>query len=268
MIIVKLFGGIGNQMFQYALGRGLSLDQKTELAFDLSWYKNSPDRQFTLENFNISGKPITTFQKINSLSVQRIKESSFAFDSKILSTEKNVFLDGYWQSPKYFEGIEDILKKDFTLKDVQDEKYETLLKKISRVNSVSLHIRRGDYLSEKNVRVYENCPHEYYEKAIKYIKERMGDIELFVFSDDMDWVKKNIRFDFLVTFVSDFGFTDCQELILMSKCRHNITANSTFSWWGAWLNQNKGKIIVTPKKWFIKERERERDLIPSLWIKL
>ncbi len=268
MIIIKIFGGIGNQMFQYALGRRLSLEQKTGLVFDVSWYKNSPDRLFTLNHFNISGKGITVFQKISSLFIPHIKESSFAFDSKILSVGKNVFLTGYWQNLKYFEEIESILRKDFIPKDIQGEKYEALLKKISGSNSVSLHVRKGDYLSGKNVRVYESCTPEYYKKAVKYIKEKTGDIELFVFSDDEDWVKKNISFGFPVTLVSEKGFIDYQELMLMSLCKHNITANSTFSWWGAWLNQNKKKIVVTPKKWFISEEKKEAALIPSSWIRL
>ncbi|MCK9351778.1 MAG: alpha-1,2-fucosyltransferase [Candidatus Pacebacteria bacterium] len=268
MITVKFTGGLGNQMFQYAFGRRLSLDQKSELFFDTSWYKKSPDRNFTIENFQIAGKPSTKFEKIKRLFSETIEEKTLLFDTKVLSTNDSLFLNGYWQSPKYFEDIEDILRKDFTLKKPQGEKYDEMLRKITMGNSVSLHVRRGDYLAEKNVSVYTECSPEYYKKAIQYVKEINEDIHLFIFSDDTDWVKENLKIDLPATYVSAEHFTDYQELTLMSACRHNITANSTFSWWGAWLNKNPEKIVITPGKWLVTDSNYENDLLPEEWTKL
>jgi hypothetical protein len=269
MITVKFTGGLGNQMFQYALGRRLSLDRKTELSFDTSWYEKSPDRAFTLYNFQIAGKPMTKFEKIKRLFSANIKEKSLFFDKKILSANNNSFLDGYWQSPKYFEDIEDILQKDFTLKKPQGKKYDEMLRKIMFGNSVSLHVRRGDYLAVKNTQIYALCTSEYYVGAVNHIREKTGDMQIFVFSDDTEWVKKNLKFNAPMFFVSEEHLADFQELMLMSACKHNITANSTFSWWGARLNKNPQKIITAPQKWFAFPNEgNEKDLVPENWIRL
>ena len=268
MIFIKFTGGLGNQMFQYALGRKLSVLQKTELAFDISWYEKSPNRKFLLDNFQVLGKPISRSNRVKKLFTKKIKEQSFLFDSRILSAGKNSYLDGYWQSPKYFDDIENILRKDFTLKNPQSEKYETMLKKIAETNSVSLHIRRGDYLAVKNTAVYTPCSMEYYKKGIEYIVSKVGMIDICIFSDDTAWVKENLKTNFPILFVSDEGFSDYQELLLMSACKHNITANSTFGWWGAWLNKNPQKTIITPKKWFSDENKNQSDLIPPTWIQL
>jgi hypothetical protein len=268
MILVKLIGGLGNQMFEYALGRRLSLERKTELRFDLSWYNSSPDRRYTLDNFNISGKPASGFEKIKSRFSKRVKEPSFSYDAKVLSAPKNVSLDGYWLSPKYFDGIEDVLRKDFTLTAPQGEKFDRRLTEIKAVNSVSLHVRRGDYIAAKNRKVYAECTEEYYRNAVTYVKKHVNDIHIFVFSDDTAWVKDNLKIDAPVTFVSDEQFTDAQELMLMSVCKHNIIANSTFSWWGAWLNQNPEKIVITIKNWFVDPKLSDNDIIPDTWIRL
>jgi hypothetical protein len=265
MIIVKLTGGIGNQMFQYALGRWLSFDRKTELAFDVSWYKIS-QRHYSLGNFQIVGKPATAYEKAKALFNKHIKEKTLLFDQKILSAPKNSNLDGYWQNPKYFEGIEDVLKKDFTLKDFQGEKFDAMLQKISKTNSVSLHVRREDYLAEKHASVYAECKPEYYQKALEYLASKAGNINIFVFSDDTAWVKENLKIAASANFVSNGSFSDFQELMLMSACKHNITANSTFSWWGAWLNQNPDKMVIAPKKWLLVESAYETGLLPPQWI--
>jgi len=268
MIIIKLTGGIGNQMFQYALGRKLSIDKKTEFALDISWYEKSLDRRYLLDNFQISEKLGTKFEKIKAKFFANVKEKNFLFDPKIFHLSKNSYLDGYWQSPKYFEGIEDILQKDFTLKKPQGEKYDEMLRKIVAGNSVSLHVRRGDYKASKNVKIFADITPEYYQNAIVYIKEKIGIIHLFVFSDDVNWVKENLKIDVPTTFVSEEGFADYQELALMSNCKHNIIANSTFSWWASWLNSNKNKIVITPSKWFNIEEMSAEDFIPKTWVKI
>ncbi len=279
MIIIKTIGGLGNQLFQYALGRRLSLERNTELFFDATWYEKPPNRKYSLDKFHTSGAVATKTdskkRKPRLLDVilpinkkRYIREQSFLFDKKILSVGKDVYLDGYWQSPKYFESIEDILKKDLVLKEPQGEENEDMRKKIYSVNSVSLHVRRGDFLAEKNKKTYTDCGPEYYQSAVNYIFKQTGEIELFVFSDDPEWVKENLHTGHPTTFVSSHHFTDYQELNLMRSCKHNITANSTFSWWGAWLNPNPKKIVVTPKQWFVPMGRNGEDLIPATWIRM
>ncbi|MCX6738749.1 MAG: alpha-1,2-fucosyltransferase [Candidatus Parcubacteria bacterium] len=279
MIIIKAIGGLGNQLFQYALGRRLSLERNTELFFDTTWYEKPPNRKYSLNKFNTIGtvasktdgkkrKPLLLDVILPINKKRYIREQSFRFDKKILSVGKDVYLDGYWQSPKYFESIEDILKKDLVLKEPQGEEHEEMRKKIYSINSVSLHVRRGDFLAEKNKKTYTDCGPGYYQSAINYIFKQTGKIELFVFSDDPEWVKENLHTGHPTTFVSSRNFTDYQELDLMRSCKHNITANSTFSWWGAWLNPNPKKIVVTPKQWFVPIERNGEDLIPATWVRM
>ena len=282
MIIVRLAGGIGNQMFQYALGRRLSLERKTELLLDASWYKESADRSYALNHFRISEELVSyddirktidsPFVKITDLFTayrrkKYIKERSFLFDAAVLSVGTHAYLDGYWQSPKYFEEIADTLRKDFTLKEPLREEYQAVQQKISATNSVSLHIRRGDYLLAKHQNIYIPLPLEYYQQAADFISNQAGACTFFVFSDDIEWAKENLSLPYPIEYVSGKDIADYEELMLMAACAHNITANSSFSWWGAWLNRNPEKIIVTPKRWFVDGRS-EADLIPPSWIRL
>lgn len=250
MIITKLQGGLGNQMFQYAAGRAQAIRDGSELLLDTSWYDSQSLRALGLNAFNIHART--------------------AAKEEIAEAKKGKgYLDGYWQSEKYFARIEDVIRKEFTLKDAGGGKFQQTLKRIQETNSVSLHIRRTDYLAPKHQTIYAQMSLEYYEKAVERIQIFAKDVEIFVFSDDIDWVKKNLKIVGVpMTYVSSMGFSAEQELFLMSQCKYNITANSTFSWWGAWLNSNPNKIVVTPEKWFLSGSMSEKDLIPSTWIKL
>ncbi|MCK4744844.1 alpha-1,2-fucosyltransferase, partial [Candidatus Parcubacteria bacterium] len=195
------------------------------------------------------------------------KEQHSHFDSKILKLIGNIYLDGYWQSEKYFKNIENSIRKEFTLKNDLQLKAKKLLRKIKNTESISIHIRRNDYISHKPANQYHGVCHlSYYKKAINVIIKKIDDPHFFVFSDDIDWCKKNLKIKFPTIFVE--GNKDYEDLILMSKCKHNIIANSTFSWWGAWLNNNPNKIVIAPKKWFRKKSINTKDLIPKTWIKI
>jgi len=283
MIITKLTFGLGNQLFQYALGRRLALDRSTELLLDISGCETSGRRRYSLDclfRFNMAislanKKEIAKIKLLNRFPFMRpsyknsvIKENGNTFDQTIINAPKNAYLAGYWQSEKYFKPIGNIIRQDITLKEPQGEKYNNLLDRIKRSNSVSVHVRRGDYLLEKNLRLFSICTPDYYHDAETIILKQTKSPELFIFSDDIKWVKQNIVFNFPTIFVSDGSLTDYQELILMSVCKHNIVANSTFSWWGAWLNNNPQKIVITPQKWFIDPATDERDLIPPTWVKI
>ncbi|MDP3792937.1 MAG: alpha-1,2-fucosyltransferase [bacterium] len=282
MIIVKLMGGLGNQLFQYALGRRLALKNKTELFLDISRLESyGKPRQYSLSHLAIAGS-IATNKQLAKLKIINlfdffkpygkksiIRERGYPFDPSVINAPRNVYLDGHWQTEKYFKDIEDTIRRDITIKDPPDKKYLTILDKIRRTNSVSLHVRRTDYLVGKNTSVFTICQLEYYKQALMFIAQKIGIQELFVFSDDIEWANKNISFPCPITFVSDSNFADYQELMLMSSCKHNIIANSTFSWWGAWLNNNPQKIVITPKNWFVAAAAiDEKDMIPSTWIKI
>jgi len=289
MIITKLVGGLGNQMFQYAIGRNLAKKNNTNLKLDLSFYneqQTDSKRNYSLKYFNIL-ENIATEEEIKKLRRNEckngrrhllhnlffanksiyIKEKQFNFDKNVLNASNNFYLSGYWQSEKYFKNIEDIIRKEFTLKTNSKQSLEELTEKIKKSNSISLHVRRGDYANNPNTRSHHGlCPIEFYEEAIKIATEKYSDIHLFVFSDDIEWVKENLKTDSPTIFVEDNK--DYEDLILMSKCKHNIITNSSFSWWGAWLNQNPNKIVIAPKKWFNDPKTNTEDLIPKSWIQI
>jgi len=273
---------MGNNLFQYALGRRLALERETELYLDFSG-ENENRRRYALgyiSKFNMI-KAVAIKREVGKIKLLNklfflnpnyrnavIKESGNTFDQTVINAPKDAYLMGYWQSERYFKPAESIIRQDLTLKEPQGEKYQDLLDRITLSNSVSVHIRRGDYLLEKNLRLFHPCTSDYYLKAEALISEKVSSPELFIFSDDIEWVKQNIPFRFPATFVSDGSLADYQELMLMSACKHNIIANSTFSWWGAWLNNNPQKIVITPKKWFIDPATDEKDLIPPTWVKI
>ena len=284
MIIVKLTGGLGNQLFQYSLGRYLAIKNNCGLKLDITGFETYKLHNYTLGNFKIIEKFANSAEILllnnpisRSLSSyfpsqrkMHIKEQSSHFDPNILNAGRNVYLEGYWQSENYFKGIGDTIRKDLTLRDPLGEEAKKIAEQISSHESVSLHIRRGDYAKNERTReVHGLCSPEYYERSISYISRRSVAPRLFIFSDDIEWAKANLNLSGLpATFVSDGNdkIKNFEELYLMSLCKHNILANSTFSWWGAWLNVNKDKIVIAPKKWFNSNKIDAADLIPSSWI--
>lgn len=295
MIITKLTGGLGNQMFQYAIGRSLAEDKKTDFKLDISGYKNQKGitpRQYALQVFNVRESfasqadinwliKFFTAHKMGKLFLKLynffplknkyyIKEPHYHFFKEIFDISGENYLDGYWQSEKYFKNIEKIIRQDFTLKsELNDRLDKDLVNLISKTNSVSVHIRRSDYITNKAAnQTHGVCSVDYYERAIKKIGESVDDLHLFVFSDDIPWVKDNLKSNYPITYVSDGNYKDYEEMILMSYCKHNIIANSSFSWWGAWLNNNYGKIVIAPINWFVDKSYNAKDLILENWIKM
>ena len=289
MIIIEIIGGLGNQMFQYALGRYLSEKNNVDFKLDITGFENYSLRNYELGIFNIkesfaSPEEIEEIKykkqniiikmlrrkKEKKLSKNYIQEKHFHFDPEILGIKDNVYLSGYWQSEKYFMEIADILKKEFSIKSEPNAKNREFLEKIKNTNSVSLHIRRGDYVSDAQTKSV-HCVNfdEYYVNAVNLMKEKLENPHFFIFSDEPEWVKNNFAQDMEFIIVdcnsSDTGYEDMR---LMSNCRHNITANSSFSWWGAWLNNNPDKIVITPQKWFNISERNIKDLLPESWIKL
>ncbi len=291
MIITKILGGLGNQMFQYAAGRALAERLGVELKLDVSGFEGHDLRDYSLGGFNVKENFATkedveslrviegkqsfigrVFGKKNKYSPSHIMEKPlFEFNERFLNLENNVFLEGYWQNERYFKDIKSIIRNDFTLKRGLGDKSKELQEIINSSNSVSIHIRRGDYATNPKVNSqYGLCSLDYYQRGIKYLEDKVGgDLNFFIFSDDLQWAKDNLFLDQPVIMVDHNGPESCYEdMILMSRCRHNIIANSTFSWWGAWLNTNKDKTVVAPKKWFQYDKYDTSDLIPKEWVRI
>ena len=195
-----------------------------------------------------------------------MEKNTNCYDKKIFNLSGDVFLDGYWQTEKYFCNISDIIRKDFSFKESFLCAKREVLDDIKNTNSVFVHFRRGDYVSDQRTNKFHGvCDMEYYKKSIEYFLRLGNNFKFFIFSDDIDWVKENFKIDNCF-FVSNKKLRDFEELFLMSKCKHAIIANSSFSWWGAWLNDGKDKIVIAPKKW--NNSDCYNEIVPDRWIKM
>lgn len=292
MIISQILGGLGNQMFQYAVGRSLALRRHTTLKLDISEFAKYPLRTYDLHVFNIKAD-IANRQEIEKLRgrqhhrllarwlkllsdknsippISYVHEKDITFQSDILDKPDNSYLEGYWQSEKYFSDIAAIIRQDFTLKTFPNPINQSLLNQIKSAMAISVHVRRGDYVNNAATNAFHGTtPLDYYQRAINYIKIHAPHGTIFVFSDDHTWVKQNLKFDLPTVYV-DANDTDQahDDLRLMSACRHHVLANSTFSWWGAWLGETKSQIVIAPKQWFSDPRQDARDLVPERWMKI
>jgi len=295
MIIVKLTGGLGNQMFQYAFGRTLSIKHNCKLMIDDSWYReydkiedvNDPNkatkRNYLLKHFNIAGKILPRYylrvnNKIEQIrrsypkiipnqlfNFQTIIENNFEW-SNIKNNYKYLVV-GYWQKSLHFEKYKDIINYDFKLKKALSNKNNQYYEQILTTNSVAIHVRRGDLLTKPNGKKLQPiCTLEYYYSGITAISDNSKDLTIFIFSDDMEWCKNNFDNSYPITFVDSVG-TDHEHFYLMSQCKHQVIANSTYSWWAAWLNNNPDKIIIAPKDWYRSKELNETAIhIPNEWI--
>ena len=284
MIITRLEGGLGNQLFQYATGRHLSIKNNTALVLDTSNYLiDKNNRHYELRRYNVKAKTANIitciFVRLGKyiipkmtqnirLPIKYVKERNNYFNDEILSERRNIILDGYWQSEEYFKNIRDTILDDLTLLSNPDKKNKKMLKRINNSNAVCLHVRRDDYVSNPLLQKYHgSLTPEYYNEAINSICDRLTDPEFFIFSDEPEWCKHNIITDRTHTYVDINGPDKAPEdLRLMSACNHFIIANSSFSWWAAWLSENKKKIIIAPKRWY-REKD-EGDIVPKRWIRI
>jgi len=288
MIIVKIIGGLGNQMFQYALGKNLAKKNNMELKLDISDFAGYEWHDYSLKKLNIKENIATEeetvkFKKYKTKSGLLsffhnkfiaddsiyIQEKSFSFNPNILNIKGQAYLDGNWQSEKYLLGIEDVVREEFTPRSPISSTAKTIGEQMSE-SSISLHVRRGNYVTDKKVsETLGSCSLDYYQNALLKATEGLSEPEIFAFSDDIDWVKKNIKTEHKITFVSEHKLEDWEELVLMSKCRRHVLSNSTFSWWGAWLDPRKDKVVIAPSiPWFKSPRLANKDIVPSSWIQM
>jgi hypothetical protein len=292
MKIIKIKGGLGNQMFQFAFYLSVKNKYQNDIVkIDTSFYDNNKAHNgYELKKIFSVNADYAVKKEIEKLTNSRNNfitkvirklfggrktdyiEKNFLYDKTVYSfNNKDKYFDGYWQNPKYFSDIKNIINSYFVFdKNLKDENYK-ILRDIIEQNSVSLHIRRGDYINNFKAKNLHGgiCTLKYYHKAISVVKEYMENPYFFVFSDDIDWVKNNLEIDNNVKYIDwNRGSDSYRDMQLMSNCKHNIIANSSFSWWGTWLNENRNKIVISPNKWF-NNREIDNDvMIMDNWIKI
>ena len=292
MVIVNLIGGLGNQMFQYAAGRALSLERGIPLRLDIADFANYELHQgFELHRvFNCTAEIanetdmrralgwqfMTSVRKLvsrSSMAVLRRKEfiiePHFHYWSGIKNAPSDCYLLGYWQSEKYFLEVGTQIRKEFSFKLPLEKKNTEIADQIKQTNAVSLHVRRGDYVgNSKSSKMYKLCTLDYYKSSIQYIADRVKNPNFIVFSDDIAWARDNLKIEFAHQYLDHNQSAESyNDLRLMSLCRHHIIANSSFSWWGAWLNSKPNKLVIAPKNWFF-DQKNVKDLMPTGWIKL
>lgn len=289
MVIAQLVGGLGNQLFQYATARAIAYRNRVPLRLDTSPFQHYPDREYKLHHFNITASTISPetvdcLTRQNSKSRLRrlfylarrqlplcvhatIEEQQYHFDRSVLEIPGNIYLIGYWQSEKYFKDIEAVLREELVVTDTPNAENVAMSRLINHVQAVSLHIRRGDYVS--NPATYQHhgvCSPEYYHAAVEKVAQTVREPHFFVFSDDIEWAQHNLRLEYPVTYVTHNGIEkDYEDLRLMSQCSHHIIANSSFSWWGAWLCTDPEQIVVTPQRWFRNPDRDAQDIVPEAW---
>ena len=288
MIIINLTGGIGNQMFQYAFGHILSKKSGVPLKYHFTDALFCTSRNCSLDCFSIStskasreevrktGFPQSFLGRIMYRIFKRTGISGIVYP-RIITMENylkkageiepgnDYYAEGYWQGTKYLDGFEDKIINIFTFKDTPSNNNVNLLDLIRRTNSVSIHIRRGDYITNQGVRrMFDLCGKDYYKRCIDYIYKHIPSPRFFIFTDDIAWAKDNIHTKTSAHFVENNKAWE--DMYLMSKCSHNIISNSTFGWWGAFLNKNKKKIVVAPNRWSAKDDPGITNMIPQQWI--
>lgn len=293
MIIVKLQGGLGNQLFQYAFARGVAARLKTTFKLDQApfhtYYKL---HKYSLDHFNVQENPARgwdfygfvwlrskahffgfIYKHILRNSSKLIPffyvEQGQRFDENVFSKDGRYF-DGYWNTEKYFVDIKSELQNEIVIKDPLSPYSQQISDAITSCNAVSLHVRRADYVSNKKVQEsFGICSMEYYQAAIAHIAAHVPSPHFFIFSDDHAWASENFKsLPYPTTCITNGADKNFEDLTLMSRCKHNIIANSTFSWWGAWLNKNPSKIVVAPKTWFVSSKFDTSDVVPSSWVRM
>lgn len=284
MIVVRIWEGLGNQLFQYAYARALQMRTEQKVYLDISEYANGVLRKYGLNHFKITIPTIKSGQtlfnaidyhdayniiKVNDKAIKYGfpisfgKEENINYKKALLVPNGNWYLKGWYQNENYFKEYYSLICRELKPKNkirISSELHQLLKKE----ETISVHFRRGDYQKTHNI-----LDINYYLRAMKLVKKRIKNPRFIIFSDDIEWVKQNLNFIDECHYVNEQGtLQDYEELMIMSRCKHNIIANSTFSWWGAWLNQNEEKIVIAPKVWFPDNSHYKTDIVPQDWIKL
>ena len=268
-------------MFQYAAAKSLAIHKNIYLKIDKDYNQY---RKYELDAFKISSK-IANKRETRFYSNKYILFILLKLNKKILKKVFNIYLEpvdgynadffnlpddcyliGHFQNENYFKDIRNIILKEFEFKNKVDDKLTIAI--LSKLNPISIHVRRGDYINNKHNAVFNVCDVNYYHKAIDLICEKVKTPYFYIFSEDIAWCKENLKIKQPHLFIEYNEKNTIRDLLLMSFCKHNIIANSTYSWWGAWLNKNKSKIIIAPKKWLNSDPKYYKNIVPSNWIKI
>ncbi|MHA7775272.1 alpha-1,2-fucosyltransferase [Roseibium sp. M-1] len=273
-------------MFQYAMGRSLAVSSGQRLKLDLSGLQKYKLRDYELNQFQIKAAPLGKWERkirknYGSLAFVRalvpaarcvdVEEDGLPFKSHIKALKTPAYLNGYWQSEKYFDDIADVIRSDFTLKsDFTPQRLAVLSKIKTSTVAVSVHVRRGDYVSNPKANAtHGTCEPDWYDAAMARMADKYNKPDFFVFSDDIAWAIENLPSHPSMSFVEpQQDGKDVQDMHLMAACRSHIVANSSFSWWGAWLNPGGGKHVIAPAQWFRSPDLDARDVVPGRWERL
>ena len=285
-IISRLHGGLGNQMFQYAVGRALALKHDCPLLLDMRYFDDPVPYGFGLDHFSAAYRIAKTDElppsrrssqfryaawRLFKSRPHLVREQGLGFNEDVLSRTAPAYLHGYWQCERYFAEYADFIRADLTVSPEPSTSNRNYLAEITSASAVSLHVRRGDYASDPAIRAAHGlCSPEYYQKAVEFVADQtvIGP-RIYIFSDDPDWAEQNLSFPFETTIIrGNSSETAFEDLRLMSACDHHIIANSSFSWWGAWLNPSPDKIVVAPKRWFAHPQMSNPDIVPDKWVRL
>ncbi|HNZ40154.1 MAG TPA: alpha-1,2-fucosyltransferase [Candidatus Latescibacteria bacterium] len=291
MVIVQLTGGLGNQLFQYATARAIAHRNAVPLKLDTSWFKRYPQRAYGLGGFMIEAS-VATMEEIEELCPPRwslrwaggqardrtkpysrrrvVRERWKRFDPALLKVGGDAYLIGCWQSERYFMDIAELIRRELVFKTPPDERNAELLSRIDETDSVSLHIRRGDYVTNPVLAdIYGTPGLQYYARALEVVAGHTNAPHVFVFSDDIPWARENFVTNLPTEFVCHNGpGKEIEDLRLMSRCRHHIIANSSFSWWGAWLAEHPGQLVIAPDPWFRDRKWAPADIVSVRWTTL
>lgn len=289
LIVVRVVGGLGNQMFQYACGRAAALRSGSELMLDLSAFERYKIHRFGLDAFciNASLAPrrlqtgsalraalrrlgVSERLQMGLQGLTYIEENEgLGFQPSVMDRRANNYLNGYWQDERYFSDAADVVRSEFQLRG------RASLQDADAINDsdsprVSLHIRRGDYVNNPKANlVHGVLDLDYYRRAVQALSDRIGErFRIIVFSDDIPWARQNLIFPQPMTFVCGSTTTPHEDLLKMASCDHHIIANSSFSWWGAWLNSSRNKIVISPKRWFVSAELAHQHTCPDVWVRV
>ena len=283
MIITEINGGLGNQLFQYAAGLSLAEKHQTQLKINVDFKQADTSRTLGLSHFNIFLESATPeeikhysptsilFKKILSylpLALQKFyKERQFSYQPDFEKLGPNVYLKGYWQSERYFSTIATQVKDIFTLQPHFYGNILPLIEEIKQTESVSIHVRKGDYLLHPYSDYYATLESAYYNNALAALQDNLPQLKLYVFTDDPKWVKENLALPIPYTLISGVQTRSMYEdFQAMLSCKYHIIANSSFSWWTAWLSSRVGKKVIAPKQWFKNGPTDTQDLVPKSWL--
>jgi hypothetical protein len=291
-VLVRLVGGLGNQLFQYATARTIAVRNNAELVFDLSWFSTASDRTYALAPFSVSAKILRDTRMMQTSRLQSLwerlahrlvrnsglkkfscpvfSERHFHFDPAVLDVRLPIYLDGYFQSERYFSECADLIRFELQLVAPPTENAQKILEMIRSSEAVCLHVRRGDYVANATTQAFHGiCSLDYYRQGFALAAAGMRNPIVFVFSDEPLWVQDNLKLDAPTVIVDIHGPNQAHEdLRLMAACRNFVIANSSFSWWAAWLGEYSSKRVIAPKQWFATASNDTRDLLPAEWVRV